>query len=148
MGEAIFYPKEADGGDCVEAAFAGGAGVEEEDVFDVFLEGDVAVAGDDYVDACFRPGFEEATGGALGDFDLVGEVDAAALEVEGDFFGVLGLGRLAIVVSTDGGNGGDERELADDVALADVASVDDVIDTLEERGDAGVHVAVGVGYDA
>ncbi len=148
MGAAVLYLEEAEGGGGFEAGFAGGAWVEEEDVFDLLLEGDVAVAGDYDLEVGVAVGFEEAAGGALGDFDLVGEVDAAALEGEGEFFGVVGFGGLAVVVASDGGDGCDGGELGDDVVFADVAGVEDVVDALEEGRDAWVEVAVGVGDDA
>ena len=93
-------------------------------------------------------GLEQAAFGVLGHLHLVGQVDVEALQFEGHFFRVKRLRGLTVVVAPHGSDRSDEAQLADDVSLAYISSMQDVVDPLQEGGDPWVHIPMSIGYYA
>jgi hypothetical protein len=124
----------------VEAAGAAASGVEVEDALAVLDAWLVGVAVED-----------DAEAGGLGlDVEVgkvVEHVDEAAAELEGFGGGEVGAGAVAVDVAANGGDGSNVAEGFEDVGVADVAGVEDVVDAREEREKLWAEEAVGVGED-
>lgn len=121
-----------------ETPRAGAAGVHVETLTAPFDAGFVGVAGDDEPDARIE------IGGNVG--DVVNEEGWPAVEGEGQEVGeVFGPRAVDVVVAAHGVNGGDFGQLGEDVRVADVAGVDDLVTALERGEGFGAEEVVGVG---
>jgi len=108
----------------VEAAGASAAGVEVEDALEVLNGRLVGVTVDDCGDAgCAGTEVEVLAG--------VEYVDQASGQLDGLGFGEEGAEAVGIDVAADGGDGGDAAECGQNVGVAHVAGVEDVVDSGE-----------------
>jgi len=120
-----------------KTAGTGAAGVEVEDAVLFRGRGFVGVSEEDYVDLC---------GGwiQVEVVEAVEHVEEAAAEFEGLGCGKFGARAMEVDVAADGGYRGDLAEAVEDVRVADVAGVEDVLDTGECREGLWAEEAVGV----
>lgn len=122
----------------LETPRAGAAGVYVETVTAPFDAGFVGMAGDDELDTRIE------IGGDIG--DIVDEEGCPAIEGEGQEVGeVFGPLAIEVVVAAHGVDGGDFGQLGEDVRVADVAGVDDLVTALERGEGFGAEEVVGVG---
>jgi hypothetical protein len=119
-GSAVVYAYAGEGDGEVEAAWAAAAGVEVEDAVAGCDGGLVGVAGEDEADACGVGVYVEVV-------DVVQDMDEAAGEFEGLGSREIRAGAVDVNVAADGGDWGDPGEGGEDVRVADVASVEDVV---------------------
>jgi len=121
-----------------ESSRAGAAGVHVETLTAPFDAGFVGVTGDDELDTRIEIGRD------IG--DVVDEEGWPAVEGEGQEVGdVFGPRAVEIVVAAHGVDGGDFGQLGEDVRVADVAGVDDLVTALERGEGFGAEEVVGVG---
>jgi hypothetical protein len=129
--------QEREGDGEVEAAGADTAGVEVEDAMVVVDVGAMRVTEDDDADVGdVRVEVEVVDG--------VEHVEETAGELNGFGGGELGAGAVGVDVAADGGDGRDAAEFGEDVGVADVAGVKDVIDTSEGGEELWAEETVGV----
>ena len=122
----------------LETPRAGAAGVHVETVAAPFDAGLVGVAGDDEFDVRIE------IGGDIG--DVVNEEGWPTVEGEGQEVGeVFGPWAVEVVVAAHGVDRGDLGQLGEDVRVADVAGVDDLVTALERGEGFGAEEVVGVG---
>lgn len=125
----------------VEAAGATGAGVEVEDAFAVFDEGLVGVSEED--------GRKFGGGGVeVERVEIVEQVEVVALEEEDVGFRQAAAGAGAVDVAADGVDGGDLLKGFEDGGAADVAEVEDVLNSGENGRHFRAQKPVGVADDA
>ncbi len=125
----------------LEAAGAGGAWIKEEDSVAMGNAGLVGMTADHSIDS--------------GGFGLDGQVvdgvdEEEELTAEVDGFGhrEFGAGSMCVDVAADGGDGGDLAEAVEDLGIANVAGVEEMVTAGKGGEDFGTEQTVSVGENA